>query len=370
MRITNLLKKYFRNIFLFFNLGSAVLLVLSYFSAYISPDEFSGFAFLGLIYSFLLFINILFVFFWIFQKSKLFLISTISILLGWNFLTNFIQVSFNYKKDDATQQSIHVLSYNVRVFDLWNWSNKKNSANLTFDFIRKSKAKIVCLQEFYSCNAKGKNAEDSLIKNSVLNYAHISYTVKNNKTYNHGIATFSTFPIVAKGNIGIKKGDNFCIYSDIKVGKDTIRVYNLHLESIHFGYNDYQLIESINSSDTIDVKGIKNILKKLKKGYKKRSAQSAIVSAHIEKCKYPIILCGDFNDTPVSYVYNQLTDKLLDSFCESGNGIGSTYINKYSTFRIDYILHSADFESFDFATPHFGFSDHYPVQCIVQLNKD
>ncbi len=370
MRLTSLLKKYFRNIMLFFNIGSSVLLVLSYFAAYISPDKFSGFAFLGLIYSFLLFINILFVFLWIFQKSKLFLISAICILLGWNSLTVFYQISFNHKEDGATQKAIHVLSYNVRVFDLWNWSNEKNSANLTFDFIRKSKAKIVCLQEFYSSIAKGKNAKDSLTKNSVLKFAHISYTVKNNKTYNHGIATFSSYPIVAKGIIELKKGDNFCIFSDIEVGRDTIRVYNLHLESIHFGYDDYQLIENLNSSDTIDVKGIKNILKKLKRGYKKRSTQSALVSAHIEKCKYPIILCGDFNDTPVSYVYKQLTKKLLDSFCETGNGIGSTYINKFSTFRIDYILHSTTLKSYNFETPHIGFSDHYPVECIIEISKD
>ncbi len=368
MRLINLVKKYFRNILLFINIVSATLLLLSYLSVYISPVKFSGFAFLGLIYAFLFFVNIIFLILWIFLKSKFFLISTFSIILGWNFLTNFIQLNFNHKEFNTEQQTIHILSYNVRVFDLWNWSSEKNSAIQTFDFIRKSKAKIVCLQEFYSSKIKGKNAEDSLLNNSILKYAHISYTVKNNKTYNHGIATFSTYPIIAKGNLELNKGDNFCIFSDIQVGKDTIRVYNLHLESIHLGYDDYHLIETINSSDTINVKGIKSILYKLKRGYKIRAMQSALVVSHFDKCPYPIILCGDFNDTPVSYVYEQMTKKLLDSFCESGNGIGSTYINKYSTFRIDYILHSPDFKAFNFETPHIEFSDHYPVECIIQIN--
>jgi endonuclease/exonuclease/phosphatase family metal-dependent hydrolase len=369
MRLIKLLKKYFRNITLSINIICSAFLLFSYLSVYISPARFSVFAFLGLIYSILLFVNIVFIFFWIFSKSKFFLISLISILIGWNFLSHFIQLSFNKNEIDSQAQSIQVLSYNVRVFDLWNWSSEKNRARHTFRYIRKSKANIVCLQEFYSSNVKGKNARDSILNNSVLKYAHISYTIKNNKTYNHGIATFSSYPIVAKGNLKLQDGDNFCIYSDIQIGQDTIRVYNLHLESIHLGYDDYQLIENINSTDTIDVNGLKNIFLKLNRGFKKRARQSALISSHIEKCQYPVLLCGDFNDTPVSYVYKLLTEKLMDSFCESGNGIGSTYINRYSTFRIDYILHSSEFNSFNFITPHVELSDHYPVKCLIQLNR-
>jgi len=367
MRLINLLKKYFRNIALIINIICAILLVFSYLAPFTNPIQFTGFAFLGLIYSFLLIVNIFYILFWIFLKSKLFLVSTVSILIGWNFLTNFIQISFSDSENKSGHQRIHLLSYNVRDFNLWKWSSEQNRGIQTFDYIRKNRANIVCLQEFYSSNIKGKNAKDSLLQNSILKYAHISYTVKNKKTSNYGIATFSSFPIIAEGSVKIKENDNFCIYSDILIGADTIRFYNLHLESIHLGYDDYQLIENINSTDTIDVTGIKSILLKLKKSYQKRALQSITIASHLKKCKYAIILCGDFNDTPISFVYNQLTLKLLDSFCETGNGIGSTYINKYSTFRIDYILHSPELKVFNFSTPHVELSDHYPVQCQIQV---
>jgi len=369
MQVFKLIKEYSRNIILTFNIIFSILILLSYLSNYISPVKLIAISFLGLIYPFLLLINFLFIIFWIFSKSKFILIPLFSILLGWNHLSNFIQINNASIKAKTDEKNIHVLSYNVRVFNLWKWSSKKNIANRTFNLIRKKKADIVCLQEFFSKKSLGNNAKDSLQKNAQLKYSHISYTSINNKIYHHGIATFSAYPIVSKGSVKLRENDNFCIYSDIQIGNDTLRVFNVHLESIHLGYDDYQLIENIDSKDTLDVKGLKNILHKLKRGFVKRSKQSELIAKYIAKSKYPVILCGDFNDTPSSYVYGQLTRKLVDSFCESGNGIGSTYINKYSIFRIDYILHSPQLSSKGYRKLNFNYSDHYPIECYIQLNK-
>jgi len=351
------------------NILFSALLLLSYLSVYISPEHFAGFAFLGLIYSFLFLINIFFLIFWIFFRSWFLLISTISILIGWNYILNFIQPGNQTEAHYTKKPVIKILSYNVRIFNLWEWSPGKDIGVQSFNFIRNSNANIVCLQEFYSMESKGKNAEDSLLQNSGLKNAHISYSVINKKKYNHGIATFSSYPIIFKGNIVLNENDNFCIYSDIKINEDTLRVYNIHLQSVHFGYDDYQLIENIESGDSIKVKQIRGVLNKLKRGYQKRAKQSEIIAKHIEKSKYPIVLCGDFNDTPNSYVYHVLTKYLIDSFCESGSGIGSTYIKRFSTFRIDYIMHSDDISSYRFSTPQIELSDHFPVECKIQINK-
>ncbi len=368
-RIGTLLRKYSRKIVFTINIFSVAAILLSYLSTYISPVDFYGFAFLGLVYAFLLLINVLFVIFWLLLKSKKFLVSLVAILIGWNFLTSFFQVSFNKNVIEHNEQEIKLLTYNVRVFNRWNWSKEKNLGMKTINYIKKTGANIVCLQEFYSDDSNGKNATDSIISNSGLKYAHISYATKQNRTFHYGIATFTTYPIINNGKVKLKQDENFCIYSDLLIAEDTVRVYNLHLESIHLGYDDYHLIENINTTDTIDVKGIRSILSKLKRGYQKRARQADVIAAHIETCEYPVIICGDFNDTPVSYVYKRLSNKLMDAFCLSGNGIGSTYINKYSTFRIDFVLHSGMLLSFNHQTPRVEFSDHYPVLCSLILKK-
>ena len=329
MKIIALIRKYFKNILIGINLGFAFLLLLSYLAPYISPLKFYPIAFLGLVYPFLLFVNFIFILIWIFRKSKYFLISTICIALGWKTITGFIQISSKEIPEKYEVQKIKVLSYNVRVFDLWSWSEEKNRASRIFNFIKKSKSAIVCLQEFYSKPEKGKNAKDSLLTNSVLKYAHIELTVKNNKKTNYGIATFSAFPVAARGKVTDHSMDNFCIYTDLVIEKDTIRIYNIHLESIHLGEKDHHLIEKINHSDTIDIDGLKSIYWKFKKSYKKRAIQVKSIVKHLSDCKYPVVLCGDFNDTPTSYVYHQLTRQLLDAFRKSGNGISYTYIYKY-----------------------------------------
>ncbi|MFN8255325.1 MAG: endonuclease/exonuclease/phosphatase family protein [Bacteroidales bacterium] len=369
-KFLGLIKKYLKNILICVNLFFALLLLLAYFSVYVNPSVFPLLAFLGLGFSVLLFLNFVFLVFWSFTKSKFFLISAISIISGFNLLTDFIQFNFIKRTKAKTENEIKVLTYNVRVFDLWNWSSDKDRASQIYKFLRESKADIVCLQEFYSSKIKGKNSKDSLLKDSVLKFAHISYTKKNGKTYNHGIATFSTFNIVNKGNLKLSETDNFCIFTDLLVNNDTIRVYNIHLESVHLGYDDYELIENIKANEKPNMGRIKRIVYKLKKGFEIRAKQADLISENISACKYPVVVCGDFNDTPISYAYQKLAENLFDSFCEYGNGISSTYINRISTFRIDCILHSKYFNTVNYKTMRIKLSDHYPVEAVLTKSAD
>jgi endonuclease/exonuclease/phosphatase family metal-dependent hydrolase len=89
----------------------------------------------------------------------------------------------------------------------------------------------------------------------------------------------------------------------------------------------------------------------------------------IEQSPYPVIICGDFNDTPSSYTYHQLSEGLIDAFKESGNGIGHTYGGALPSFRIDYILHDERFKSTRFNTIRSKFSDHYPITTSLKLQE-
>lgn len=342
-------------------------ILFAYLSAYISPADFSFFAFMGLLYPISLTINLLFLGFWLWRKDKLFWLSALAIIIGWNFLSSFFQINFNKKSFKANEKALKVLSYNVRVFNLWNWSPDKNRRNKTYDFIKNAGADIVCLQEFYSSNRYGKNAVDSLSKNSGLEYNYVSFAQNKNKVYHHGIAIFSRYPIIYKGIVQLENFENFCIYTDIKVRKDTFRVYNVHLESIHLGNDDYQAIDNLDNDTLSNVVHYRNIIKKLEGAYINRARQVDLIAAHLEKSPYPVIVCGDFNDPPFSYSYHRITRKLEDAFMRSGLGFSSTYIHRFSFFRIDYILHSKALKSYNYRRFKVELSDHYPIEADFLL---
>lgn len=340
-----------------------ISLLLSYLSPYANPKSFWVFAFFGLLYPWLLLMNIIFLLWWIIRWKKLYWLSLAVILIGW---TN-MKYLFHFGGTQNTGSGIKVLSYNVRNFDLYNWSHNKDTRNKIFSLLKKQSADIICLQEFFHGDSGRFATIDSVMKATNSVQHHIKYTYSKKQKDHWGIATFSKYPIIFMGKVPFKyKSNNICIFSDIKIGKDTIRVYNMHLQSIKFGYDDYRFIEALKeTNDTLDAEdigiGSKNILRRIKRAFIKRTTQAEKILTHINSCKYPVIICGDFNDTPFSYTYHLFSEKYTDSFMESGRGIGNTYNGIMPSYRIDYIFHSADFTSYGFNVLKENLSDHYPV---------
>lgn len=348
-----------------------VALLLSYLSPYANPKQFWLFAFFGLAYPYLLIINVLFLIWWIIRWNKLYWLSLVCILMGWMNMKNLFHFGGNSNNE---KKGIKVLSYNVRLFDLYNWTQNKDTRNKIFTLLRNESADIVCLQEFFQGDSGRFETLDTLIDVTHSKDQHIEYTFSRKKRDHWGIATFTKYPIVNKGAIKFKtRTNNICIFSDIKIGEDTVRVYNLHLQSISFANADYRFVEALKEkSDTLDTEDIeiasKNILRRLKRAYIKRAAQTEKVIQHIDSCKYPVILCGDFNDTPFSFTYRSFSENLQDAFMESGSGIGSTYLGAFPSYRIDYIFYSKNFTSSGYEVLSEKLSDHYPARCYIYLN--
>jgi endonuclease/exonuclease/phosphatase family metal-dependent hydrolase len=142
----------------------------------------------------------------------------------------------------------------------------------------------------------------------------------------------------------------------------------VHLQSIKFQYKDYELVEKFEAkNDNERLEGSKIIFNRLKQGFIKRAVQVDILRDHMNSSPYPVILCGDFNDTPVSYVYGVLSKNLKDAFQQSGFGFGRTYAGIFPSFRIDYIFHDKKYKSSDYNTIHKAYSDHYPISCTIYL---
>lgn len=362
------MRKNLLKIVLYINYLTICALLLAYLSIFVSPENIGLLAFFGLGYPFIIFANLAFVVFWVIKLKPYFLISLLSILIGWNYLNDFFPLRIKENPIEIKETDFKFMSYNVRLFDLYNWSQNNNTTKNIFDFISYSEPDIMCLQEFYSNEKNAHNTLDTILQFQKAKNSHVAFIQKKNKDYHFGVATFSCFPIVAKGEIQFENSNNICIFSDIEMNDQTIRVYNTHLQSIHFGYDDYQFIDSLQTQKK-HWENIWSIMKKLRTAYIKRAKQAQIINNHIANSPYPVIICGDFNDTPTSYVYQQIRQNLKDAFVETGTGIGSTYNGLVPFLRIDYILHNEKLKSYNFERPKIKHSDHYPIICKFQLNK-
>jgi endonuclease/exonuclease/phosphatase family metal-dependent hydrolase len=138
------------------------------------------------------------------------------------------------------------------------------------------------------------------------------------------------------------------------------------LASNWFKNSDYSFLQNP-KKETLK-KGIKGIVERMKSSYKNRAEEARAIKEHMQSSPYPIILCGDFNDTPLSYAYNTISENLKDAFKESGKGIGQSFV-KIPALRIDYILHNESFSSYNYKRHKQKLSDHYAVSCEVDINN-
>lgn len=354
----------------YLNLIAGVFLLLAYLAPYVSPEDFWPLAFFGLAFPYILLINLLFILIWGFMANSRFLFSLLLLIIGYKAIPNHFQLQIGVKK--VPMESFKLLSFNVRVFDLYMWTEEKTTRNKIFEFLNEEDADVVCLQEFYHSTKLNPTYEfktlDTLLKFLRAKDYHVDYSTTLRETDNWGIITFSSFPIINKGKLDFPiKNDNTCIFTDIVKGKDTIRIYNAHLASIQLNQHDYKVMQKMYNNDySPELEEELVLLEKLKIGFKIRSLQAETIAKSIKSSPYPVVVCGDFNDTPSSYAYQIIRAKLKDAFVESGNGMGRTYNGEFPSFRIDYILHSPALEAFDFQVHPLKLSDHYPLSVYLK----
>jgi endonuclease/exonuclease/phosphatase family metal-dependent hydrolase len=365
---------------LYFNILLAVFLVLSHLSVLISPEKIWHFAFLGLAYPYLLAANVFMILFWLLFRKKELLISLIAIITGWNILTSIVQLNFKFLKEKEIKEkytrnyrsenkTIKILAYNVRAFNIYDWTRFKGVKDSILRFINDEDPDIICFQEYYT-QEKGVFSTKDLYK-SLKNtpYRHVYYTIGEGQNSNYGIATFSSYPVVGKGVIRFENSFNISIYTDINFNGDTIRIFNNHLQSVHLNIQNYAFLDSLKLRyNDQQLNEILDISYRLKDAFIKRAQQADMISKKISESPYPVIICGDFNDTPVSYTYKKIKSSLSDSFIEAGSGIGSTYAGIFPSFRIDYILHQSNMNALYTERVRLKLSDHYPILTYLRFD--
>ena len=357
-----------------------LVLLASCLAAYIDPAQYWQFAFIGFAFPVVLVMNVCFLILWIIKRDRFGLLPLLSIILAWPFIQSTFALNFRNTTDEG---GIKLMNWNVKSFDLYNWTHNKETRSQMLETIRKENPDILCMQEFYTNNLAFRNLEyfrDTL----GYRYYHFppsvdlykSHKVKAaDKTWQKhllnqqwGVAIFSKFPIADTGLIDFDNSlTNDGIYADIQYENKTFRVFNIHFQSIHLDYDDYATLDSLEIKKQTNWPGIKNIMRKMKRAYTKRSRQVHAVAQQVDEYSGMKILCGDFNDVPVSFTYKTARGSLRDAFMEKGQGFGPTYAYRLSIFRIDYILFSADVDIQSYKTVRRKLSDHYPMITTFNL---
>ena len=339
--------------FLLINIVAIFAIGIASLSVYISPEKYWFIALFGMAYPYLLVINMGFILLWIFFKPIFALLSILVVLAGYNHISNYVQLSGKTTPD----KGVRITSYNVRYFMGNNEAPSKENADHILNFLRQNNADIICLQEVIF-----NKRQIFDIKNTGLPF--VNHMQLAHHSYAGGQLTMTRFPILNMEEIRFENSGNMIIFTDILMDTDTIRVYNCHLQSYRLREAEINSLDSINfNTQPKTKKKVMEIGVKFKDAIIKRAKQVETLRESINKSPYPVIVCGDFNDTPVSYTYRTVKGDLEDSFTQSGTGTANTYHGKLPSFRIDYILYSPIFTSYNFEVSNLNRSDHFPISC-------
>ena len=364
------LKLLFKSLFVLTNVLIVVLFIASAWSDRVSPDTALVFSYLGLAFPILCVLNLCFIIYWLFLWEWRFLLIGLSaFLLCWGPVKKYFPYH-SQTKDIPKENVLKLLTYNVMGFGYK--YHTKDSPNKIIQYIASSGADIVCLQE-YAVSKSDKFLTPNKLFRALDMYPYRSVISVNSSGYlSSGIAVFSKYPISNSRRVDYKSDYNCSSVHELNVKGKKLTLINNHLESFKLTMEDRSrytaFIKNI-STDTFD--GIKGALEqKLGPAFKIRAKQAEAVAAEIAKAKGDYVLvCGDFNDTPISYAHRTIQGPLVDSFAESGRGMGVTYNQNMFLFRIDNILHSSNMKSINCTIDKIRYSDHYPLWCYLTMEN-
>ena len=346
-------KRFLTSLFLGANIFTILLLWACCFSTFISTSEHPRLSLLGLVFPFFLLANLAFVLFWIIFKFRLTWIPLLGILIIWGYVQDYFPMHLH--KSEKSEHALKIITYNV------GGAKDNDMRNEIIEYCRNANADVLCFQENFFLFLDRPNVRSAL---DSLNYQMMK---------NGGLCILSKYPIVSDPiPINYPTRSNHSLACMIEYQGDTILVINNHLESTHLSPEEKtdikEIIEDPNHKN-VEEKG-RLYGNKLSEAARFRGAQTDTICAMIDKYKnYSIIVCGDFNDTPISYTYQKINSLLNNAFRESGKGVGISYNKKGFYVRIDHLFHSKDWRSFDTRIDsHIQASDHYPLVSFIQKN--
>lgn len=336
------IKRFFDAILLGINVVVAAVLLFSCVVPYISIKIFPFLSALSLGVPLLVIANTIFFVFWLLRIKKQALISLSVLVLSYMVLGSFFQFRFSEKTPEADDFS--VMTLNTRVLNKYLWIKDATIGQQIVDFVATKNPDVVCFQEF-----------DKVYRNAFKSYpySYIDLVPNAKRTVQ---AIYSKYPIIGKDVVPFPNTFNSAIYVDIATPKDTLRIYNVHMESLKISPSTIAFSQEESGK----------LYTRMSNSFVKQQEQAEIMAEHRLSSPYKTVICGDFNNTQFSSVYKTIKGDMVDSFEAAGIGYGRTYDFPYFPMRIDFILSDKEMP----VKTHHNFSvklsDHFPVQAYLE----
>ena len=366
-----------KSFFIVVNITAAILFLLGCYGYLFDPKVSWPIGFLTLTAFYFLLILVAFIIFWLFIKPKRALISAVAILLAFKPISNIVSFHLsNPFTKEKPANALRILTWNVAQFNVMEEKKHPDIKSRMLSTINEYQPDIACFQEMV--------AEDSTVKDhghmdeflQQLDFKNYFYSYNSKEDFwgyaHFGIIIFSKYPIINKQTVSFYPNDYNSIfqYVDVVKEEDTIRVFNVHLQSLRFSKENLKYIEKPTVEDENKaLKESKNIIAKFKKGFLKRQVQADRIRAEIEKSPYPVIVTGDFNDVPNSYAYHTIGNNMNNAFVEKGSGLGRTFSGISPVLRIDNIFVDTKMDVLQFNLVKKKLSDHFPIMADVAMPK-
>lgn len=342
----------------------AGILVLTAYSPHIDPEAHPVQSCLGLTFPVFLAINFCFLVFWLIVQWRFALVSVLAFAICYPQIRTYMPV--NFRSSEIPEGSIKILSYNVMSFGNM---KKENGKNPIVEYIVKSEADIVCLQEHVLWEGGKKHISRQDVGKALKKYPYQDIRVVGQEGGNNKLACYSRYPILSARVLDYESDYNGSVMYEIKINEDTVTLINNHLESNKLTKEDKVVYEDmLKAPDARKVKsGMRQLVRKLAEASAIRSAQADTIAQAIRRSPHRyVIVCGDFNDSPISYAHRVIGENLDDAFTQSGRGLGISYNQNKFYFRIDNILLSKNLKATNCTVDRsIKDSDHYPIWCYV-----
>lgn len=354
------MKKILCIILLIINLIAAAALILSTLAGAVEPSRMAVISILSYGYFIFLLANVVFIIIWLFLSRWEFLVSVAAIAVRFSFVPLFFQVggTLDVEPEDNTLKILTLNAHSFKGLDNDTLMTADSGALMFLELLDREQPDVMCLQEFF------RPKHVSLVDSIEARGYQYHYGVHGSNTRSQAIL-FSRCKML-KGYDMDRKSK---FYADIEKNGHTVRVCCVHLDSYQLDEDDLESFENLSHAKADST--THRLMKKFAETTRQHEREwKEELKPLVEESSVPLIIAGDFNDTPASYIYQQATDLLSDPYVEQGRGFGTTYHGPYPAFRIDYILHSHDLEALSYKRIPSAISDHYPIVVTLRMNVD